>query len=128
MHRVRYLSREDLVIRDMKVYIREHLSTVTRSQIAGNFYLSPNYVSKLFSRLGGVSLSEYIQQERMEYARQQLRQTEKSISRIAEEAGYPSFAWFSKQFKKVNGMTPNEYRKSVVKTRAADEAGKEEGT
>ena len=128
VHRVRYLSREDLVIRDMKVYIREHLSTVTRSQIAGNFYLSPNYVSKLFSRLGGVSLSEYIQQERMEYARQQLRQTEKSISRIAEEAGYPSFAWFSKQFKKVNGMTPNEYRKSVVKTRAADEAGKEEGT
>ena len=128
VHRVRYLSREDLVIRDMKVYIREHLSTVTRSQIAGNFYLSPNYVSKLFSRLGGVSLSEYIQQERMEYARQQLRQTEKSISRIAEEAGYPSFAWFSKQFKKVNGMTPNEYRKSVVKMRAADEAGKEEGT
>ena len=59
-----------------------------------------------------LSLSEYIQKSRMREARRLLLQSTLSISQIAETVGYPSFAHFSKQFKKMNGMTPNEYRKN----------------
>ena len=44
-------------------------------------------------------------------AKRLLRQNKMSISRIAEETGYPSCAHFSKQFKKFVGMSPNEYRR-----------------
>lgn len=106
-----YVEKTDAVIQDIRTYIRENISSVTRSQISEAFYLSPNYLSKLFRKETGESLSEYIQNERMSLAKQLLLQREMSISRIAEETGYPSFAYFSKQFKKFTGMTPNEYRK-----------------
>lgn len=103
--------REEQTIREIQSYIRAHLDSVSRSQLAEVFYLSPNYLSKLFRKETGVSLSEFIQQERMQRAKQLLRQDGLSVSQIAAETGYPSFAHFSKQFKKFVGMSPNEYRR-----------------
>lgn len=108
---IQYIQKTDVIIEDIQEYIRTHLDTATRSQIAEAFYLSPNYLSKLFRKETGASLSEYIQSERMSLAKQLLLQDQLSISQIAAETGYPSFAHFSKQFKKFVGMTPNEYRK-----------------
>lgn len=108
---IRYVEKTDVMIDDIKRYIGEHLDEVTRCRISEVFYLSPNYLSKLFRKEAGISLSEYIQNERMNLARQLLQQNRLSISQIATETGYPSFAHFSKQFKKFVGMTPNEYRK-----------------
>lgn len=104
-------GQERHLIQEIQGYIREHLDEVSRSRLAQVFYLSPNYLSKLFRKETGDSLSEFIQQERMQKAKQLLRQEGMSISRIAEETGYPSFAHFSKQFKKFVGMSPNEYRR-----------------
>ena len=104
-------GQEGHLIQEIQGYIREHLDEVSRSRLAQVFYLSPNYLSKLFRKETGDSLSEFIQQERMQKAKQLLRQEGMSISRIAEETGYPSFAHFSKQFKKFVGMSPNEYRR-----------------
>ena len=108
---IRYLQKTDLIIQDICRYIDEHLDEVTRSRISEVFYLSPNYLSKLFRREMGVSLSEYVQDRRMSLAKRLLLKNELSISQIAAETGYPSFAHFSKQFKKFVGMTPGEYRK-----------------
>lgn len=106
-----YLEKPDLIIRDIQNYIGEHLDEVTRTQLAEMFYLSPNYLSRLFRKETGIGLSEYIQNERMQLARRLLLQNKLSINQIAIETGYPSFAHFSKQFKKFFGMTPGEYRK-----------------
>ena len=111
MDQIRYMEKTDLIIEDIRHYIGEHLDEVTRSSISEVFYLSPNYLSKLFRKEMGVSLSEYIQGQRMARAKRLLLQTELSISQIAAETGYPSFAHFSKQFKKFVGMTPGEYRR-----------------
>lgn len=112
---IRYVEKTDVIIDDIKKYIGEHLDEVTRSGISEVFYLSPNYLSKLFRKEAGISLSEYIQNERMSLAKRLLLQNKLSISQIATETGYPSFAHFSKQFKKFVGMTPNEYRKKWMK-------------
>lgn len=106
-----YLEKPDLIIRDIQTYIVEHLDEVTRTKLAEAFYLSPNYLSRLFRKETGTGLSEYIQNERMQLARRLLLQNKLSINQIAIETGYPSFAHFSKQFKKFFGMTPGEYRK-----------------
>lgn len=111
---VRYVEKADVIINDIKKYIKEHLEEVTRSEISEAFYLSPNYLSKFFRKETGISLSEYIQNERMDLAKRLLLQEKLSISQIAIETGYPSFAHFSKQFKKFVGMTPNEYRKMYL--------------
>ena len=104
-------GQEKQLIQEIQKYIREHLDDVSRSQLAEVFFLSPNYLSKLFRKETGDSLSKFIQQERMGKAKRLLKQNKMSISRIAEETGYPSFAHFSKQFKKFVGMSPNEYRR-----------------
>ena len=109
---ISYAAKEDRIIADIKAYVKLHLEDVTRSRIAGEFYLSPGYVSKIFRKETGLSMSEYIQKTRMQEARKLLAHSDLSISEIAEQVGYPSFAHFSKQFKKMNGMTPNEYRKT----------------
>ena len=106
-----YLEKPDLIIRDIQNYIGEHLDEVTRTKLSEAFYLSPNYLSRLFRKETGTGLSEYIQNERMQLARRLLLQNKLSINQIAIETGYPSFAHFSKQFKKFFGMTPGEYRK-----------------
>lgn len=104
-------GQEKRLIQEIQKYIREHLDDVSRSRLAEAFYLSPNYLSKLFRKETGESLSEFIQQERMRKAKQLLKQGRMSISQIAEETGYPSFAHFSKQFKKFVGVSPNEYKR-----------------
>ena len=106
-----YLEKHDLIIRDIQNYIAEHLDEVTRAKLSEAFYLSPNYLSRLFRKETGTGLSEYIQNARMQMARRLLLQNKLSINQIAIETGYPSFAHFSKQFKKFFGMTPGEYRK-----------------
>lgn len=110
---INYVEKEDAIIEDIKAYVITHLDGVTRSQIASEFYLSPNYLSKLFKKQAGISLSDFIQKERMSQAKKLLLEKDLSISRIAEQVGYPSFAHFSKQFKRINGMSPNEYRKKT---------------
>lgn len=104
-------SQHGLRVERIQDYITAHLDTVTRNEISEQFYLSPNYLSKFFHREAGIPLSEYIQKKRMELAKQLLRQEDIPISQVAEQSGYPSFAHFSKQFKKLEGITPNEYRK-----------------
>lgn len=106
-----YLEKTDVIIQDIQNYIAEHLDEVTRTKLSEVFYLSPNYLSRLFRKETGTGLSEYIQNERMQLARRLLLQNKLSINQIAIETGYPSFAHFSKQFKKFFGMTPGEYRK-----------------
>lgn len=110
---VSYVEKTDTMIADIRRYIDKHLDSVTRSEISEEFYLSPNYLSKLFRKETGSSLSVYIQNVRMSRAKQLLLETNYSISEIATETGYPSFAHFSKQFKKFVGKTPNEYRKGI---------------
>lgn len=95
----------------IKDYINAHLDSINRKDIAKQFYLSESYISKLFHRETGQSLSSYIQMQRMKKAQSLLTHTNKSVGEIASEVGYPSTSFFSKQFSRFPGVTPTDYRR-----------------
>ncbi len=100
------------VIAKVQEYIVAHLSEdLHREQIAATVYLNPAYLSRLFKKETGKSLSEYIAEARMERAKKLLVQSNDKVSNIAEAIGYVHFSHFAKMFKKITGVTPQEYRK-----------------
>ena len=72
--------------------------------------ISPSYLSTLFKKETGKTLTDYVQQRRVGYARQLLASTKLQVQTIAQYCGIPDVNYFSKTFKKYAGMTPMEYR------------------
>ncbi|MFD0710974.1 helix-turn-helix domain-containing protein [Paenibacillus sp. GCM10027626] len=112
-----YLERHDAsssaLIRKIKTYIREHLDgPCTREDIAASVYLNPAYLSRLFKKETGSTLSDYIAAERMSKAKKLLAETQLKIVNISEAVGFANFSYFTQSFKKVVGMVPQEYRKN----------------
>ena len=104
-------DKTEAVIAKLKAYIEENLSgELTRSVLAGQVYLSEDYITRLFIKETGMTLPNYIAGRRMEAAAKRLRESAAPISRIAMEVGYSNFSYFSKTFRDYVGCTPNEYR------------------
>ena len=78
-------------------------------QMARQFCISADYLSKLFKREEGIGIGDYIVDERMFLAAQLLKAGRANVSRIAYECGYDNYSYFTKVFKKKYGMTPREY-------------------
>ncbi|MBQ5834217.1 MAG: helix-turn-helix transcriptional regulator [Clostridia bacterium] len=72
--------------------------------------LSLGYLSSLFHKEVGVTISEYIRERRMKHAAHLLSTTRLQIQTVAQHCGIMDVQYFSKTFKKAMGMTPKEYR------------------
>lgn len=83
---------------------------LSMESIGGQVHMSPYYASKLFKAEYGVSVSTYIAKIRIDQAKKALRETDKSIAKIAEETGFLSSTVFIRTFKKTEGITPGVYR------------------
>lgn len=83
---------------------------VTRTEIAHQVYMNPEYLSRLFKKVKGISLSDYIVQEKLKIAISLLEGTNLPVSVIATNIGYTNFSYFTQVFKKVYGISPSEYR------------------
>ena len=77
--------------------------------------LSPYYLSRLFKRVTGQSIVDYINNRRIEAAQKLLETTELSISAVAEQTGFASAAHFRRVFHEVMGTGPLQYRKAHKK-------------
>ena len=73
--------------------------------------LSPNYVRTLFKEKLDISVSNYINDIRFKKVMELLLNTDIPANRIAEMVGLPAGGYFYTAFKKVAGVTPDEYRK-----------------
>lgn len=96
-------------IRDFldKNYVRE----ITRSDLAEIVYLNPDYISRLFKKEMGISISSYLLKKRVDTAKELLEDTTMPINVISMYVGYNNFSYFTKVFRENTGMSPNEYRK-----------------
>lgn len=100
------------VIAKIQSYVQDHLDEeLGRDEIARAVYRNPAYLSRLFRKETGMSLTDYIAQAKIERAKRLLEGTNDKISNIAEGLGYTHFSYFAKLFKKVTGLTPQDYRK-----------------
>lgn len=78
-----------------------------------------NYLSSLFSSMEGITLEQYIIQQKIEKAKELLFYDELTLSQIANRLGYSSVAHLSSQFKKVTGLTPSQLKKQKGDNRKA---------
>ena len=72
--------------------------------------ISPYYFSKVFKDETNENFIEYLTRIRMDYAKELLREKDKSIKEVCAESGYSDPNYFSRIFKKSVGVTPSEYR------------------
>lgn len=92
--------------------VSAHLSV---SDIAKNQNVSLGYLSALFKKECGKTLTEYIKEKRIAHAKHLLKTTPLQIQTIALRCGILDLQYFSKLFKKNTGMTPGQYRETHIK-------------
>lgn len=88
-------------------YMDQNLSADYLSELYG---ITPNYLRRVFKKENGMSISDYINEVRLQNVLEQLRTTNESIKHIADSCGFLSANHFYTYFKKKTGMTPNQYR------------------
>lgn len=106
----------------MAVYLREHLAEkLCLQDIAQHFGFHPHYLIKLFNDHMGMSPMQYLQEIRLEKAREYLEYTKWSVSEISEKLGWTN-SYFSRLFHQREGMSPSQYRKRAVSVVGQDVA------
>ncbi len=97
---------------EIKDYINSHYTQkITLDDLAGRFFINKFYLSRLFKEQFDISVNNYLLQVRTTQAKQLLRFTDLSIEQIGQKCGMNDANYFSRMFKKMEGITPGEYRK-----------------
>jgi len=92
--------------------------------IAKHLHHDYSYLSNLFSEVEGITIEQYIINQKIEKVKELLVYNELSLSEIAFQLGYSSTAHLSNQFKKLTGLTPSQFKKIGVQNRKSlDEVG-----
>ncbi|NWL86304.1 DNA-binding response regulator [Paenibacillus sp. 79R4] len=113
------------VVEKVKEYIQQHLSEdLSREDIASQVYLNPDYLTRIFKKETGMSISDYLLQQRLNIAASLLANTGLSVSSIAAQIGYANFSHFSRMFKKYYDKSPLEYRQENSGQQGNSQAGK----
>lgn len=100
------------VVRKALLYIDMNLaSPISTKEIAQDQFLSPNYLSTRFKQEVGISISDYLLERRVKLACQLLSTTSFTIQDVAAKTGMGDASYFSKQFKRVVGLSPMRYKK-----------------
>ena len=92
-------------------YIHDNLhSRITVEELAELVDLNPSYLSRLFKKETGVSVSEYIQQLKIDAAQNMLLYSDFTPARISSILAFPDQSYFTQVFKKYTGLTPRKYQ------------------
>jgi len=101
-------------INQAKSYISEHFHEpgISLGSVAASVNICAPHFCFLFKKELGETFVGYLTNERMKKAKELLCCTSKRITQIAEEVGYNDYHYFTGLFKKLNGITPCQFRKS----------------
>ncbi|HEX2946174.1 MAG TPA: response regulator [Clostridia bacterium] len=101
------------IIDKIKLYISQNMGyDLTRDSIAKQFYLNPDYLTRIFKKETGLSISDYLIRERVNIAKQLLVNTDMPVKDIVSRVGYTNFSYFSQIFRENTGLNPLTYRKT----------------
>lgn len=97
-------------------YIHEHYAEdLTLEDLAGQLYISKNYLNQLFKKVTGETLTNYIIRVRIEKAKALLYEGNHLIYEVADMVGYQNVPYFSTLFKKYCGVSPSELVRGEAK-------------
>lgn len=98
------------IVLNVKKYINEHIrERLSLNEIAAIFGISPNYLSQLFGKYNDTGFSEYINICKINESKYLLSDGGYKVYEVADMLGFESAFYFSKVFKKVEGISPTEY-------------------
>lgn len=102
-------------VEQIQNYVRQHyIDGFTSAQIQEACGLSYKYAGTLFKEVTGQTIKEYQCTLRLRKAEQLLKETNKSITEIAQLTGFSDVFYFSKIFHRKKGCPPGEYRKTYI--------------
>jgi AraC-like DNA-binding protein/mannose-6-phosphate isomerase-like protein (cupin superfamily) len=109
-HRPRDFER----LRDVFSFIRKNChEPVSLRQMARLAHLSPQYFCRFFKAVTGTTMTEYVLRMRVDLAMEFLSSSAMSVTEIAYAAGFSSHSYFDRVFKRLKGVTPQEYRRQL---------------
>lgn len=104
-------EKEISLVDEITMYLFEHYEEdLNQKSTAQRFYISRSYLSKLFKAKTGRGFNEYLNKIRIEQAKNSLKTTSLPITEIAFSCGFNDSNYFSKIFKKSEGVSPLNYR------------------
>lgn len=106
------VSQPKTVIERITIYIDNNFQQdIRREELAKLVFLNEDYLSRLFKKEMGVSVSSYIKDCRLTEAKKLLLESNLPINAVAIHVGYTHFAYFTKLFKENTGLAPIEFRR-----------------
>lgn len=99
------------LVTKVKDYVFRNLqSEIKVSDMAGNFCVNADYLSSLFHKSTGKTITRYVLEEKVKAAKSMLIYTSNTLQEIAFVLNFSSQSHFSTVFRKFTGLTPKEYR------------------
>lgn len=96
----------------VKEYLDQHFAEViSLDQLAELFFINKFYLTRIFKEQFGVSVNHYLLEVRITHAKQLLRFTDMTVEAVGAECGMKDANYFSRLFKKMEGISPGEFRK-----------------
>ena len=103
-------SRKD--VEPIRDYLDEHFrEKISLDELADKFFINKFYMTRIFKEQYGTSINSYITGLKITQAKELLRFSDDSLEMIGEKCGIGDANYFSRTFKKVEGISPREYRK-----------------
>lgn len=114
--RIEELESSSRTVYEVKKYIKSNFSDENLSikLLADKVYLTPAYLSGLFKKETGKTISEYIVDVRIEKSKDYLKDNRLKLFEVARNVGYSEANYYAKVFKKLVGLTPSEYREKFL--------------
>ena len=105
------INARSALVRKIDHVIQEHLSErLTPTRIAEELEMNLSYLCREFKKNTGKTIGEYINERKIREAKRLLRTSDRSLMEIADLLGFSSQSYFHRVFKRMEGVTPTEYR------------------
>lgn len=113
-HKITKAKSDSEIFRRVVDYLESHLTAhLTIDQICKDNLVGRSQLQKIFKEHCTLGIIEFFSTLKINAAKELIRTNEMNFTQIAEYLGYSSIHYFSRQFKKVSGMTPSEYASSI---------------
>lgn len=107
---------ENELFQTMVEFIEQNVEVHNQvSDLVEHFSLSRSTIQTLFNKFVNMTPKEYINRVRLNRSKQMIRDTQLTLSQIADQLGYGSIQYFSRAFSREFGMSPSNYAKSIIK-------------
>lgn len=104
-------KKQNLVL--IKEYLDEHYTEkIALDALSEQFFINKFYLTRVFKEQYGISINNYLYEKRITQAKQLLRFTDEPIESLCIRCGIDDANYFTRLFKKVEGVTPGNYRKT----------------